>query len=356
MMNRSRNSKLTRMPVILLFVLSVSLWTAGCGRQEQQSAAEAGNAAEETGADGRIGIVFDSFVIERWERDRDIFTATARELGADVIVGNANGDAAEQRAIIDHFIESGVDVIVVVAVDGRRLGASVEKAHKAGIRVISYDRIVNDAGTDLYITFDNGAVGRYMAEVINDALPEGGTLVKVNGPSTDYNVTLVNEGFDAAIHENIRLMDGTECGGWNDEEAYRYMTAHPEDITGADAVMCGNDAIAGQVVRALAERRRAGQMVVTGQDADLEACQRVVEGTQSMTVYKPIEELAGTLTPKRLAYQPLMRSRSSGSTSTTGRSGGEVSRALMGSVRRAIPTFSSRAARSRVIYEESVGE
>lgn len=240
-----------------------------------------------------IGIVFDSFVIERWERDRDIFTATARELGADVLVGNANGDVDEQISIIHHFIDSDADVIVIVAVDGKALTDVVAEAHRAGIKVVSYDRIVNNADTDLYITFDNGTVGELMAEVINESLPDGGTYVKINGPSTDFNVTLVNEGFDRVIRDNIEMADITECEAWIGEEAYDYLNEHPRDILDSDAFMCGNDSLAGQVVRALAERRRAGTAIVTGQDADLEACQRIVEGTQAMTVYKPIEELAG---------------------------------------------------------------
>ncbi|WP_130837567.1 sugar ABC transporter substrate-binding protein [Lachnoclostridium sp. Marseille-P6806] len=289
--------KIRKLPVSALFLaglllLGTALFLPGCGSSPEDGGGKP--AAEETEEDGvSIGIVFDSFVIERWERDRDVFTATAKELGASVIVGNANGSPEEQKAIIGHFIESSVDIIVVVAVDGRALTDIVERAHRAGIQVISYDRIVNGADTDLYITFDNGAVGACMAEIINDTLPEGGSYVKVKGPSTDYNVTLVNEGFDRTIRSDLVLLDETECEGWNDEAAYRYMTDHPEDISGADAVMCGNDAIAGQVVRALAERRKAGQVTVTGQDADLEACQRIMEGTQTMTVYKPIEELAG---------------------------------------------------------------
>jgi D-xylose transport system substrate-binding protein len=277
---------------VILSVISFSLLVlGGCGHAAADP--EAAESGKSTG-DGapKIGIVFDSFVIERWERDRDVFNSTAKELGADVIVQNANGDAAVQAGMIDHLTESGVKVIVVVATDGNKLTECVSRAHRAGIKVISYDRLVNNADTDLYISFDNGAVGRYMAEVINDALPDGGNYIKVNGPSTDYNVTLVNRGFDAAINSNITLIDQAQCAAWNDEEAFKFLTARPNDITNADAIMCGNDSLAGQVVRALAERKRAGSVVVTGQDADLEACQRIVDGTQQMTVYKPIDELA----------------------------------------------------------------
>jgi D-xylose transport system substrate-binding protein len=275
---------------VLTAVLCLAL-LSGCGKAAAVS--DAGTAGSSDPAKQPvIGIVFDSFVIERWERDRDVFSATAKELGAEVNVQDANGDPEKQIAIINHFIDSKVDVIVIVATDGKKLTDCVTRAHRAGIKVISYDRLVNNADTDLYISFDNEAVGKYMAEVINDALPDGGSYVKVNGPSTDYNVTLVNQGFDETIHDNIHLFDETECAAWNDEEAFQFLTARPNDLTKADAIMCGNDSLAGQTVRALAERQRAGKVIVTGQDADLEACQRIVEGTQTMTVYKPIDELA----------------------------------------------------------------
>ena len=233
MLNRSVIYK--KITLMLISALLCSFILGGCGSAVVTEHTDtAASDADKTGPS--IGIVFDSFVIERWERDRDIFTSTAKELGANVIVGNANGDVNEQISIIDHMIENHVDLLVIVAVDGKTLTESVEKAHKAGIKVISYDRIVNNADTDLYITFDNGEVGRFMAEVINDALPDGGKYMKVNGSSTDYNVTLVNEGFDKTINDDITLIDEKDCADWNDEEAYDYLTAHPEDISDADAL------------------------------------------------------------------------------------------------------------------------
>ncbi len=291
--------RLRRRLVCLVLAALLTVFPAGCG--SRGTAAEV--PAEEETVSGRpvIGLVFDSFVIERWERDRDVFVSMGKELGAEVLVGNANGEVEEQKKIISHMIDRKVDVLVIVAVDGTALTDEVDRAHRAGIKVISYDRIINNANTDLYITFDNEAVGRYMAETINEALPDGGTYMKVNGSPEDYNVTLVNRGFDASIRSDLQMIDSVSCSNWNDEEAFAYLTEHPEDIQNADAFMCGNDAIAGQVVRALAERRKAGKSVVTGQDADLDACQRVVEGTQNMTVYKPIEDLAGKAA--RCAYE-----------------------------------------------------
>lgn len=274
----------------LILAASLALCFAGCA-DGNKDAVSSGNDDESTKP--VIGIVFDSFVIERWERDRDVFVSMARELGADVLVGNANGEIEEQKKIISSMIDRKVNVLVIIAVDCSALSEEVDRAHRAGIRVISYDRLIQNADSDLYITFDNEAVGRFMAETINEALPEGGTYMKVNGSPRDNNVIIVNQGFDETIRSDLKMVDSISCDNWNDGETFDYLTEHPEDIQDAEAFMCGNDAIAGQVVRALAERRMAGKSIVTGQDADLDACQRVVEGTQSMTVYKPIEELAG---------------------------------------------------------------
>ena len=101
----------------------------------------------------QIGLTVDSFVIERWIRDRDVFVATARELGAEVNVQDAGADVKEQISQIEYFINKQVDVIVVIARDCGALSDAIQKAQSAGIPVISYDRMVNNANTDLYISF-----------------------------------------------------------------------------------------------------------------------------------------------------------------------------------------------------------
>ncbi|SKB56712.1 D-xylose transport system substrate-binding protein [Lachnospiraceae bacterium] len=274
--------------VLMALVMSVS----GCAVKSQTGV----DHTEEASASERIqiGVTFDSFINERWLRDRDVFVSRARELGADVNVQNANGDVKEQIDQIGYFIDKKVDVIMIVAVDSASLGDVVKKAHDHNIRVISYDRLVTDSGTDLYVSFDNEAVGKLMANSIIDSLPHGGRILKITGPEKDHNVSLVNEGFDKRIRgHQISIVDDFAAPFWKSEEAYDYLNAHEEDMRGVQAIMCGNDALAGGVIQFLAENRMAGHVIVTGQDADLDACQRIAEGTQAMTVYKPIEELAG---------------------------------------------------------------
>ena len=133
----------------------------------------------------------DSFVIERWIRDRDVFVATARDLGAEVNVQDAGADAQEQISQIDYFIKKHMDVIVIIARDCGALSEAVERAHSSGIRVISYDRMVNDANTDMYISFDNRMVGEIMAQSMEEAIPDGGKLFMIQGSATDNNVAMV---------------------------------------------------------------------------------------------------------------------------------------------------------------------
>ncbi len=256
---------------------------------------EPGTTASENspGSDIRLGMTFDTFVMERWQRDRDIFVSTARTLGAEVNVQNANGDVEEQIRQIEYFIEKGVDVIVVVATDANALTDVITKAKDRGIKVISYDRLILNADTDLYISFDNGMVGRYMADKIIEDRPYGANILKIKGPDKDNNVRLVDEGFNSEIEgHKIRVMGVYSAEEWKGEEASKYLSENDEMLDKIQAIMCGNDALASGAVRYLSEKRLASKITVTGQDADLDACQRIVEGTQAMTVYKPIETLA----------------------------------------------------------------
>lgn len=240
-----------------------------------------------------IGLSFDSFVIERWTRDRDVFVSTANELGAEVNVQSAGGDVATQISQIKYFIEIGVDAIVIITADAVALTDVLKEAGSKNIPVICYDRLVMNADADLYISFDNEAVGKQMAMAVCDNVPDGGNIVEIMGPESDYNVEQVMSGFDSICDEHsLDVILKYNCDNWKPELAYDFVNEHFEEVAGADAIMCGNDALAGEAIHALAERGYAGKIFVTGQDGDLEACQRLVEGTQLVTVYKPVEKLA----------------------------------------------------------------
>ena len=272
-------------------LMALALLMSGCGMPDQDGSPDV--PPEEDTLE--IGITFDSFVIERWQRDRDVFVAAAQELGADVNVQNANGSLEEQKRQIEYFIKKKVDVIVVVQVadDSGNLADEVADAHRAGIPVVAYDRQIMNASADLYISFDNEAVGRLMGEHMREHLGGEGQILQICGPMADNNVPQVMTGFEKAIAgSDISITLTEHAAGWLAETGFSVTSSYLGAMPEPDGIMCGNDSIAGQAIRALSEHRLAGGVCVVGQDADLDACQRIMEGTQCMTVYKPVEKLA----------------------------------------------------------------
>ena len=269
-------------------LLSILLSLAGCSPKNEDT-----KDTDVTENKIQIGLSFDSYVIERWTRDREVFVSTAQDLGAEVNVQNANGEIKEQISQIEYLIDKHMDVIVVIAVDSEALSDVVKRAKEAGIKVLAYDRLVRNANVDLYISFDNEQVGRLMGQALVDSVPDGGNIITIFGPTTDHNIVLMEQGFqDAMKGHNLNIIYSQYAKGWLAEEAYDAMNEALAKTKDIDGVLCGNDNLATQVVLALSENRMAGKVVVTGQDADLVACQRIVEGTQTMTVYKPVDKLA----------------------------------------------------------------
>ncbi|MBQ6322833.1 MAG: substrate-binding domain-containing protein [Lachnospiraceae bacterium] len=273
----------------IYFAAICLLLVSGCGRHV--NVAETGTVPE--AKSWQIGLSFDSFVIERWLRDRDVFVSTAEELGASVNVQNANGDVDEQISQIQYFIKKKMDVIVIVAIDADALSDVVSQAKDAGIRVICYDRLIKNADTDLYISFDNERVGELMGQALAQALPDGGSIFAIHGSRADNNVALVSEGLKKALDgTGISIVYSNYCDNWLAELAFDAVNEGLEQTGSVDGIMCGNDDLASQAIRALSEHRLAGRVPVVAQDAELAACQRIVEGTQTMTVYKHVDDEA----------------------------------------------------------------
>ncbi|MDO5293050.1 MAG: substrate-binding domain-containing protein [bacterium] len=281
------NTKGIALFVLLSFTL-VSL--ASCNQtksEEDRNAKPQENKIE-------IGVIFDSFLIERWQRDRDAFVTKAQnELGANVNIQNANGDVKEQEQLINYFIGKKVDVLVIVPIDCEAITKAVKRAKEAGIKVIAYDRLIKEANVDLYITFDNIKVGQLMGKTMSEHLNTNETVFMMCGPTTDNNVSLVGKGFLQEIEKNkLQVVETKNASGWLAESGYEDINEYLNANKSVNGIMCGNDGLAGQVITALSEHQLAGKVCVVGQDADLDACQRIVEGTQTMTVYKPFSKLA----------------------------------------------------------------
>jgi D-xylose transport system substrate-binding protein len=245
----------------------------------------------------KIGLSLDTLKEERWQHDRDLFVAKAKELGADVLVQAANSNDALQNSQAENLLTQGVNVLVVVPHNGKSAATIVESAHKAGVPVIAYDRLIRDCDLDLYVTLDPTQVGVQQADYAVKHVPKG-NYVLIGGAPTDNNAVLVRNGQMSVLKPyidrgDIKIVTDQWATDWSPIEALKIMeNSLTKNKNKVDAVVVSNDGTAGGVVQALTEQKLAGKVLVTGQDADLAACQRIVAGTQSMTVYKPLALLA----------------------------------------------------------------
>ncbi|MFI5357762.1 MAG: sugar ABC transporter substrate-binding protein [Opitutales bacterium] len=261
-----------------------------------------------------IGFSMDTLKEERWQSDRDLFVARARELGAEVLVQSANSDDIRQLQDVDSLISNHVDALVIVPHDGAAMGKAVQQAHEAGIPVLAYDRLITGCNLDLYIAFDNVRVGELQARFLVDRFlgPDHPgapklRLVRIYGAKTDNNARLFKQGQDNMLDPliasgRIEVVHQDWADDWKPENAKKIVNAAITQVgRNFDAILASNDGTAGGAIQALLEEGLAGKIVVTGQDADLAACQRIVAGTQAMTIYKPLKNL--TRAAAELAFQ-----------------------------------------------------
>lgn len=254
----------------------------------------------------RVGLLMDSVQQERWQRDRDLFVARAKERGAEVLVEAAEGDAARQLAQAQSMLEKGVKVLVVVPHDAVRAGEIVEAAKGRKVPVVSYDRLILEADIDLYVSFDNVRVGEMQAQYLLSRASSG-NYVLIGGAPTDNNAQQLREGqmkvLKPAIDRRaIRIVSSEWAADWKASEAKALTEAALKKTRNQiAAVVASNDVTAGGAIEALAAANLAGKVLVSGQDAELSAARRIVEGTQAMTVYKPVRALVRVAADAALA-------------------------------------------------------
>ena len=278
---------------LALWVAMASMVSGGCiCAQPDHAASEARKSSVV-----RIGFSMDTLKEERWQRDRDLFVARARELGAEVLVQAANGDDALQTAQAENLLTQGVDVLVVAPHNAEIAASIVESAKRQGVPVLSYDRLIRNSDVDLYISFDNVKVGEAQARYLIERAPRG-NYVLIGGSPTDNNARMFREGqmnvLQPAIDRgDIKIAADQWAREWLASEALKHTeNALTQTNNNIVAVVASNDGVAGGAVQALGEQNLAGKVFVSGQDAELAALQRIVGGTQSMTVYKPVARLA----------------------------------------------------------------
>ena len=300
--------KLLRLAALALTLTMAFTLFAGCGASSAPAAGAdtKAPAAAETKAEGtkaapaaeklKIGLSLPTQSAERWVRDKAKIEEVCKTKGIDLAVQIANEDAAKQDAQCENLISQGIKILILAPHDAKSAAAIVEKAHKANVKVISYDRLVMDSDVDLYVSFDNEKVGEIQGKFITEKVPKGNYVVLAGDPK-DNNATLFKKGAMKFIQPlvdkgDIKIVMDQAVKDWQPSEAMKLMenalTANKNNI---QAVLAPNDGTAGGCIEAMAAQGLAGKIPITGQDAELAAAQRIVQGTQSMTVYKDTRAL-----------------------------------------------------------------
>lgn len=284
--------------VLLVSLMVISTVGCGSGKSETKSA----SSTEEQTADQKdisevvVGLSIGHTTEERWQREIDMFQSYADEKGFKLEVQIAQGSTEKQVSQCENLIAQGVDVLIVQSIDAEACAPIITAAHDEGVKVISYDRFIMNADLDYYVTFDSYKVGQVEAQFVVDKAPKG-NYIWLKGSPDDNNAALVAEGQKSILEPYIEAGDinivlEQWCQGWDPNVALEFaengLTAAKNDVQG---VIASNDGTAGGAVQALVAQNLAGVVPICGQDADLAACQRIVEGTQTGTVYKPIAKL-----------------------------------------------------------------
>ncbi len=280
-----------------IFIL-LAIFVSACQTPEANKVATNVNSSQPVaGKKLKIGFSMATLQEERWVRDKDAFEARCKELDVDCPVTVADGNADKQMNQVDNLLTQGINVLVIAPHDATQAAQIVDAAKAKGVPVVSYDRLINSDKIDVYISHQVPVIGRKIAEYALAKVPKG-NYVMVYGASTDNNAVIMRKEMEAVLKPaidkgDIKILQDQYTTDWKPENAMKNVeNALTQNGDKVDCVVASNDGTAGGAISALEKKGLAGKVIVTGQDAEKAALQRIAEGKQTMTVYKPIIPLA----------------------------------------------------------------
>lgn len=245
----------------------------------------------------RIGVSLPTQRDISWVRYKEGLEEAAKKNGLNIFVQVADQDAAVQASQVENLVSQKIDVLIIAPQDAGAAASLVNTAHKSGVKVLSLDRLVLNSNLDMYISFDNVKIGELQGQYLAKNVPKGNYVI-LSGAPTDHNSKLLKDGAmkylsPLAQSGDIKIVTDQPITDWQPSVAQKIMenalTANKNNV---QAVLAPNDNTAGGVIQALSAQKLAGKVVVTGQDAELTAAQRIAAGTQSMTIFKNQKKLA----------------------------------------------------------------
>jgi D-xylose transport system substrate-binding protein len=277
---------------------------AGCGSDDNSSSSSSGSsgakATATAAAKSKVGVILpDTASSARWENaDRPLLGDAFKAAGVDADIQNANGDKAKFATIADQMLNEGANVLLIVNLDSPSAAAVIAKAKQQGVPVIDYDRLTLGGGASYYVSFDNVAVGTAQGEGLVKCMQangkSSGPVALLNGSPTDNNATLFKQGYEKAVKDaGYTIAADQSVPDWDNTKAgtifEQMYTKAKGNFVG---VVSANDGLGGAVASVLKRNGQTKDIPTTGQDATDEGLQRVLLGSQCMTVYKAIKKEA----------------------------------------------------------------
>lgn len=268
---------------------------SACGSAKSSGGSGSGSSS---GAAVKIGLLLPETKTARYEKfDKPYIEqfVTAACSACSVVYNNANQDPNTQQQQVDSMLTNGVKVLILDAVDAKAIASSVTKAHNQGVKVVAYDRLA-DGPIDAYVSFDNIQVGKLQGQALLDAIktggdPKRGNVVMINGSPTDPNAGDFKKGAHSVLDGQVTIGKEYDTPDWspdqaNTEAAGAFTALGASSIVG---VYSANDGMAAGISKAMSNAGVAKGTPLTGQDAQVDGIQRILLGTQTMTIYKPIK-------------------------------------------------------------------
>jgi len=275
-------------------LLALVVLAAGCGGDDNGGG----------GGGGTIALLLPENHTPRYEAaDKPDFEAKVKELCSDckIIYSNAEQDASKQQSQAEAALTQGAKVMVLDPVDAGSAGAIVKKAEAQKVPVVSYDRLITDSNVDYYVSYDNERVGKLQGDSLIKGLklvekPKG-PVVMLAGDPADNNAKLFKSGAEDALKAGgVPIAKSYDTPGWSADKAQNEMQQAITALgnNGFYGVLAANDDLGGGAIAAM---KSAGinpaTRPTTGQDATQAGIQRILIGTQYMTVYKAAKPEAG---------------------------------------------------------------
>ena len=260
-----------------------------------------GNSGGSGGDSGTVTFLLPENVTARWEeQDKPFFIEAMKKYApnAKVNVVNAINDQSKQQSQAEAALTGGSKVLVLIPVDQVAAAAIVKSADKQKVPVIAYDRLIKDSPVAYYVSVDGVEVGKQQGKWLADHTKQGDNIAVINGSPTDDNAHLFNKGYMSVLQPLFdsgarKQVENVYTPGWEpstaQQEMEQILTKNNNNIQG---VLSANDGMAGGIIAALQAQGLAGKVPVTGLDGTVAADQRILRGTQSISVWRSLKQEA----------------------------------------------------------------